>query len=63
MSIGFESPESAQSEIDLLQKEYDKRWSEYSDDEIRRMEENGTVMYVAMIGRNYRIKPIKITLL
>lgn len=60
MNIGFESYERAEREKDLLEKEYKKRWSEYSDDEIREMYINGTKMYISMFGRDFKVEPIKL---
>lgn len=60
MNIGFESPEAAQRESDLLQKEYQKKWSKWTDDEIRQKYIDGTQMYVSIIGRDYKVEPIKL---
>ena len=60
MNIGFESPEAAEQERDKLQREYEKRWAQRTDDEIRQMYLNGIKMYTAMIAREYKIEPIKL---
>jgi len=60
MNIAFESPERAQREQDALELEYQKRWSKWTDDEIRQMYINGTQMYVSIIGRDYEVEPIKL---
>lgn len=60
MNIGFESPERAEREKDLLEKEYKKRWSEYSDDEIREMYINGKRMCISMYGRDFKVEPVKL---
>jgi hypothetical protein len=60
MDIGFSSPEAAQREADLLQREYEKRWKERTDDDIRQMYIDGIQMYVSMIGRDYKVEPIKL---
>jgi len=60
MNIGFDSPEQAQKEIDKLQKEYDKRWSGYTDEEIQHMCLNGTRACTSMVGRDYKVEPVKL---
>ena len=64
MNVGFSSPEAAERERDLLIKEYEKRWKdEYTDEEIINMYLNDTVMYTSIIGRDYKVEPIKVTLI
>jgi hypothetical protein len=60
MNIGFESPEAAQREADKLQVEYQKRWSEWTDDQIRQKYIDGEQMYVSIIGRDFKVEPIKL---
>ena len=60
MNIAFESPERAKSEQDKLEREYDKRWSKWTDDDIRQMWIDGTQMYVSIIGRDYAVEPVKL---
>ena len=60
MNIGFDSPEQAQREVDKLQKEYDKRWSDYTDEDIQLMSTNGIRTSTSMIGRDYKVEPIKL---
>jgi len=60
MNIGFESPEAAQIEAEALQREYQKRWSHWTDDKIRQMYIDGTQMYVSIVGRDYKVEPIKL---
>lgn len=60
MNIGFDSPGAAQRELDLLKRDYDKKWKEYTDDYIRQMYMDGIQMYISMIGRDYKIEPIKL---
>jgi hypothetical protein len=60
MNIAFESPERAKAEQDILEKEYQKRWSKWTDDEIRQMYIDGHQMYVSIIGRDYKVEPVKL---
>lgn len=59
MSIAFDSYESADREKNLLEEEYNKRWSQYTDEQIQNMHIAGMVMYVSMIGRDYKVEPAK----
>jgi hypothetical protein len=61
MNIGFKSEEKAQEEIDSLVRNYEKRWAKHTDEEIINMHLAGIKMYVQMIGREYKVEPIKLS--
>ena len=62
MSIGFKTPEDAQMEIDRLKKAYEK-WKDLTTQDIIDKYLAGKRIPTSMLARDYKVEPIRVTLL
>lgn len=60
MNTGFTSEESAQKELDILLRNYEKQKDLYTEEVIQRCLEKGVRIPIHIIGRDWKIEPWKL---